>query len=155
MAAILPRALPLAILACVLSWCGIAVTRAQGAVSNCTSECAGAAAPLNPGAGRLNPDQSLDPSEKSECWIGLDVSGQAVTDKNTTVVVCNDGALASAFCMGPTISLLVNGVAGLAGPGTMLLPGPMTISRAVCIGGAESGEPCGADRRCGFGVRCE
>jgi hypothetical protein len=113
----------------------------------------------------------LEPGVDQKCCVNNDrgrgcFEGDVVIGGNPSVPVpawpdpnypkvANDGALASAFCMGQTTSLLVNGVVGLAGPGTMLLPGPMTISRAVCIGGAESGEPCGADRRCGFGVRCE
>jgi hypothetical protein len=64
------------------------------------------------------------------------------------------GSLATPFCIAATASLLVNNVAGLAGPGNVILPGPMVLDLLKCTGGDNDGLPCGSPDDCPGGGTC-
>ncbi len=83
-----------------------------------------------------------DPATSSGAWPDP-------TYPKTTAV---DGSLVSVFCIDATTSNLVNNVAGLPGPGALILPGPMQVSLSTCTGGDNDTQPCGSDADCPGGT---
>jgi hypothetical protein len=85
-----------------------------------------------------------DPGTTSGAW----------PDPNYPKKTAEDGSLVSVFCIAATTSVLVNGVAGLPGPGAIILPGPMEVSRSTCAGGDNDGQACGSPDDCPGGGLC-
>ena len=79
-----------------------------------------------------------DPATPSGAWPDP-------TYPKTTAV---DGSLVSLFCIAATTSNVVNNVAGLPGPGAIILPGPMEVAFSKCSGGDNDGQACGGDTDC-------
>ena len=64
----------------------------------------------------------------------------------------DDTALAAPFCIAATESVIVNGVAGLAGPGHSILLASGVVELMRCKGGSSDGAPCGSDSPCAGGT---
>jgi hypothetical protein len=83
-----------------------------------------------------------DPATTSGAW----------PDPTYPKTTAQDGSLVSVFCIAATRANVVNNVAGLPGPGALILPGPMEVSRSVCVGGGNEGQACGFDADCPGGT---
>ncbi len=66
--------------------------------------------------------------------------------------MADNAALSTPFCIAATESVIVNNVAGLSGPGNLILPGPSLVALTRCVGGSNEGEPCGSDVPCDGGT---
>jgi hypothetical protein len=85
-----------------------------------------------------------DPGTMSGAW----------PDPTYPKTTAEDGSLVSVFCIAATGSNVVDNVAGLPGPGAIILPGPMEVSRSTCAGGDNDGQACGAAEDCPGGGIC-
>jgi hypothetical protein len=85
-----------------------------------------------------------DPATASGAW----------PDATYPKMTAEDGSLVSVFCIDSTGSNVIDNVAGLPGPGTIILPGPMEVSLSRCAGGGNDGQPCGSADDCPGGGIC-
>ncbi len=87
-----------------------------------------------------------DPANTTGAW----------PDPTYPKMTAQDGSLVSTFCIAATTSNIVNNVAGLPGPGAVILPGPMVVELSKCSGGTNDGQPCGSDPMLGCpGGKCK